>query len=133
MTNETDNTSITPFGEGFSDSVYEFLTKLVQLGLPAVATLYFGLSEIWGFPAADKVVGSLTLLATFFGVLLQISKRNYVASGAAYDGEMVVMRKAEGGSTFSLEVDGDPQELADKDAVAFKVVPDPDIEFPGLH
>jgi Putative phage holin Dp-1 len=133
MTNETDNTSITPFGEGFSDSVYEFLTKLVQLGLPAVATLYFGLSEIWGLPAADKVVGSLTLLATFFGVLLQISKSNYKSSGAAYDGEMVVMRRSEGGSTFSLEVDGDPQELADKDAVAFKVVPDPDIEFPGLH
>jgi hypothetical protein len=119
---ETTNTSITPFGEGFSASVYDTVKKLVQLGFPAAGALYFGLSEIWGFPAGDKVVGSLTLLTTFFGVLLSISAKNYATSGAAYDGQIVVDTNTEGKTIFQLQLDEDPEAIPSMDKVSFKVV-----------
>jgi hypothetical protein len=119
---ETTNTSITPFGEGFSASVYDTIKKLVQVGLPALGSLYFGLSELWGFPAADKVVGSLTLLTTFLGVMLSVSAKNYTTSGAAYDGQIVVDNDGEGKTIFQLQLDEDPEAIPSMDKVSFKVV-----------
>ena len=45
--------------------------------LPALGTLYFALAGIWGFPYAEQVVGTVTALDTFLGVLLGISTSQY--------------------------------------------------------
>ena len=45
--------------------------------IPALASLYFGLSQVWGFPLGEEVVGTLTVLDTFLGTLLGISNINY--------------------------------------------------------
>ena len=45
--------------------------------LPAVGTLYFALAGIWGFPYAEEIVGTLTAVDTFLGVLLGISSAQY--------------------------------------------------------
>ena len=65
-----------------SNKLYNILKWIAQIFLPAVGTLYFGLSGIWGFPYAEQVVGTITVVDTFLGVLLGISTYNYNKSGA---------------------------------------------------
>ena len=60
-----------------SNKLYNILKWIAQILLPAVGTLYFGLSGIWGFPYAEQVVGTITVVDTFLGVLLGISTYNY--------------------------------------------------------
>lgn len=45
--------------------------------LPAIATLYFALSGIWGFPYAEQIVGTIAAIETFLGALLGISTLTY--------------------------------------------------------
>ena len=49
--------------------------------LPALGTLYFTLSGIWGFPYGEQIVGTITALDTFLGVILGISKAAYNKRG----------------------------------------------------
>lgn len=104
-----------------SDKSYHFGKKLVQLWLPAVSALYFGLANIWGLPAAEQVVGTLACVTTFFGVTLNVSSSRYDASGAAYDGDVVVTETEEGNKLVSLELNGDPSDIETKDSISFKV------------
>lgn len=60
-----------------SNKLYNIIKWIAQILLPAVGTLYFGLSGIWGFPYAEQVVGTITVVDTFLGVLLGISTYNY--------------------------------------------------------
>lgn len=60
-----------------SNKVYDILKWIAQLLLPALGTLYFALAGIWNFPFAEEVVGTITAVDTFLGVLLGISTINY--------------------------------------------------------
>lgn len=60
-----------------SNKVYDVLKYITQIGLPALGTLYFALSNIWGFPYAEQVVGTVSAIVTFLGVLLGISSAKY--------------------------------------------------------
>lgn len=60
-----------------SNKVYDVLKYVTQIGLPALGTLYFALSNIWGFPYAEQVVGTVSAIVTFLGVLLGISSAKY--------------------------------------------------------
>lgn len=104
-----------------SSSQYELLKKLVQIALPAIASLYFSLAQIWGLPAAEQVVGTLALFATFFGILLTLSSWSYHAVEAQTDGEIVVMIDENGKKIYSLELNGDPNDIDNMDLVKFKV------------
>lgn len=108
----------------FTSKMYDFLKKLAQIYLPALGALYFGLAGIWGLPAAEQVVGSIVVIDTFLGVCLGISQSQYNASDAAHDGKLVVV-PGEDRTIYSLEFDGDPEDIKDKDSVSFKVVPPP--------
>lgn len=119
MTNNSDNTlSNTPL---LSDKTYDLLVKLVQLVLPAMATLYFTLAQIFGLPGAEQVVAAGAAFATFFGVLLRLSNRSYQASGAAYDGDVNVVTDTVGNKMFELALNGDPADIEFMDKVVFKV------------
>ena len=59
------------------DKMYNVLKWLTMIVLPAVATLYFALYGIWGFPYGEQVVGTITALVTFFGVVLGVSTAQY--------------------------------------------------------
>lgn len=59
------------------NKVYDVLVRIVKYILPALGSLYFGLSQIWGFPYGEEVVGSISLIATFLAVCLGISSYNY--------------------------------------------------------
>jgi hypothetical protein len=45
--------------------------------LPALGTLYFALAGIWGFPYGEQIVGTITAVDTFLGVILGISAVTY--------------------------------------------------------
>lgn len=60
-----------------SNKVYDALKWIVMIVLPACATLYTMLSGIWGFPYTEEVVGTITAVDTFLGVLLGISTVQY--------------------------------------------------------
>lgn len=60
-----------------SNKVYDVLKYVTQIGLPALGTLYFTLSNIWGFPYAEEVVGTISAIVTFLGILLGISSAKY--------------------------------------------------------
>jgi hypothetical protein len=104
-----------------SDNWYSLGKKSVQVYIPAASSLYFGLGSIWGLPAVEQVVGTLAVVATFLGVCLGLSSKQYDASEAAYDGKVVVETNGAGKKLFSLELDGDPAEIEQKSAVSFKV------------
>ena len=60
-----------------SNKVYDVLKWIAQILLPALGTLYFALASIWDFPYAEQIVGTITAVDTFLGVLLGISTKNY--------------------------------------------------------
>ena len=64
----------------FSDKTYDTLKWIAQFLLPALGTLYFALAGIWGFPYGEQIVGTITAVDTFLGVLLGISTANYKKS-----------------------------------------------------
>lgn len=60
-----------------NNKVYDILKWIALILLPALATLYFALASIWGFPYAEQIVGTITAIDTFLGVLLGISTSSY--------------------------------------------------------
>ena len=60
-----------------SNKLYDILKWIAMYLLPALGTLYFTLSGIWGFPYGEQIVGTITALDTFLGVILGISKTSY--------------------------------------------------------
>lgn len=60
-----------------NDKVYDILKWIAMIALPALGTLYFSLSNIWGWPWGEEIVGTLTAVDTCLGVLLGISSAKY--------------------------------------------------------
>lgn len=105
----------------FSDKTYNALKRVVQVILPAISALYFGLASIWDLYEPDKVVGTLAIITTFLGVCLGISNRTYEAMGGGNVGTVVVSEEEDGVKLFSLELDSAPEDIEGKDSVTFKV------------
>ena len=60
-----------------SNKTYDVLKWIAQYLLPALGTLYFALAGIWSFPYGEQVVGTITAVDTFLGVILGISTAQY--------------------------------------------------------
>ena len=100
----------------FNDKVYKVLKWIALYLLPASGTLYFALSSIWGLPYGEQVVGTITAVDTFIGVLLGISTANY-------NGDGTLNISAENGDKdiYNLELNIPVEELANKKSITFKV------------
>ena len=66
-----------------SNKTYDFLKWLAQIFLPAAATLYFAIAQVWGFPFSDEIVGTITAVDAFLGVILKISTNSYNKKNAS--------------------------------------------------
>ncbi len=64
-----------------SNQVYDILKFVAQVVLPALGTLYFALSTIWGLPYGEQIVGTITAVDAFLGAILQISTNSYNREG----------------------------------------------------
>lgn len=60
-----------------SNKTYDVLKWIAQYLLPALGTLYFALAGIWGFPYGEQIVGTISAVDAFLGVILGISTHNY--------------------------------------------------------
>ena len=61
----------------FPDKVYNILKWICMICLPAIATLWFTLGKIWGFPYLAEVEGTIVAIDTFIGALIGISTIAY--------------------------------------------------------
>lgn len=110
----------------FKDSVYQKLKFLALVLIPAFSTLYFSIGSIWSLPDTTKVIGTLSAIDTFLGVILGLSTKAYNASDLRYDGNLNIMSTDSNGSprVYSLELNGDPEDILDnKTSIVFKVNP----------
>jgi hypothetical protein len=117
MTSESSHAKPTPM---LSDSAYNVVKRSATIIFPALSALYIAVAQIWHFDHVEEVVGTLTAVNTFFGLIIQLSKKSYYASSAPYVGEIKVQSDGEK-KIFSLVVDGDPEELENMSSANFKI------------
>ena len=117
------NGSVSANGLVLSSAWYNRLKWFTLIFLPAFGSFYYGLSLVWeALPLANQVVGTAALLATFLGVVLGISDRNFQKQGAdgsldaRVDGDQVIL------SRLALP-NITPEELASKKSVTIQINP----------
>ena len=60
-----------------SNKMYDVMKWLVIIVLPATATLYAALANVWAWPYPDEVVTTITAVDAFLGAVLCISTATY--------------------------------------------------------
>ncbi len=60
-----------------SNRTYDILKYLTIIVLPAIGTLYTGLSKIWNLPYASEIPATIMCVCTFLGAVLCISSAQY--------------------------------------------------------
>ena len=103
-----------------NNTVYDVIKWSVSIVLPAIGTLYYSISEIWGIPGGENVVSTITAICLFLGTCMGISNYAYANSDDRYDGTLNV-RPNEGKDTYSLELVKTPEELRASREISFKV------------
>ena len=59
------------------DKLYDILKWVTMIVIPALATAYVGLAAVWGWPFADEIAKTATVICTLLGALLGISTAQY--------------------------------------------------------
>lgn len=59
------------------NKLYDVLKWVCVIVLPALATLWFTIGKIWGFPYLAEVEGTIVAIDTFIGALIGISTLQY--------------------------------------------------------
>lgn len=60
-----------------NNKAYDALKWIVMIVIPAVTTAYVGLAAIWGFPFAEEVAKTSSVICALLGALLGISTAQY--------------------------------------------------------
>ena len=105
----------------FGDKLYTKLKWFTIIFLPALNTLYIALGAVWGLPYVTQVVGTISALTVFLGVLLGISTKSYNASDNRFIGDIVLKNTEDGRKIYQLEFNGDPGDLELLPEVTFKM------------
>jgi hypothetical protein len=124
MTENVNNPTLKPKTPVLSNKAYDLVKSLVQVIIPALATFYLTLGNIWGLPRTESVAATLMALAAFLGVFLFRTAKTYAKSDAKFDGAINIVTNDLGGANFDLVVNNDPMSLVnlpDGTAVTFKL------------
>lgn len=97
----------------FNNKVYDVLKWVAMYFLPALGTLYFGIASVWGLPYAEQILGTISAVDAFLGVVLGISS-------ACYQGQGKLIVNPEG-KDDEIEMEPEYYDLADGDKVVLKV------------
>lgn len=100
---------------------YDRAKFLALILLPALGALYFSLAQIWGLPAAEQVVGTITVVDTFLGVILRISANSYDKSDPSQMVGSFVISDTEEGKRWSLVLDQDPEVFERAKEIRFRL------------
>ena len=60
-----------------SNKVYDILKFIALIVLPALATFYAKVADIWGLPYGDPIAQTIMAFDTFLGAVLMISNASY--------------------------------------------------------
>lgn len=104
-----------------SDSSYNKLKLTVTTMLPGLSTLYFTLAQIWSFPKAEEVVGTIAAVNVFLGLFLQLASRSYNRSEAKYDGSVEVRSLDDGPTQLEFDLTTKPEDLKKQGSITFKI------------
>lgn len=103
-----------------SNNLYDKLKFLVQVLIPGFGALYVGLSQIWDvdfFQNPDAVAQTCVVVATFLGLFLVASSRQYDGAG-----DLVVTTDATDGSVFlAADLNKHPNAFKNKKNVVLNV------------
>lgn len=94
-----------------SNKAYDTLKWIGQILLPGLGTLYFAIAGIWGLPYCEQVVGTLSAITVFIGMLLGLSAAKYPGDGT------IKMQ----GATYKAKLSIPMDELTEKKKVILKV------------
>lgn len=103
-----------------SGKVYDTLKWIALVALPAIGTAYYAVSQVWGLPDAEKVVGTIVIIDTLLGALLHISTETYHKNDNNFDGVAQVIQN-EDKKTYHLALNDDPHDLDQKKSITFRV------------
>ena len=103
-----------------NDGTYNVVKHVASTGLPALATLYFGLSQIWHLPDTVEVVATITAVNTALGAVMGYSSLTYNNSDSKYAGVIEIAEDA-AKKVFSLNLHQDPADLEKMQTATFKV------------
>lgn len=101
----------------FKNKTYDVMKWIAQYVLPAAGTLYAALAKIWGFPYGNEIVGTVSAVDIFLGVLLGISKSNYDGEGT-----LTVNSTDPNKDLYNLDLNIPVDELPSRKEITFKVV-----------
>ena len=108
-----------------NDKIYDTLKSVVQILLPALATLYFALGGIWDWPHIESVIGTVTAVTTFLGVTMGVSGHNYkkeaVPVRATPDGVLNILRQENGSVLYDFDAKESMTDLRKRESVVFKI------------
>lgn len=104
-----------------SNEQYNALKWIALVFLPALAALYLGLAALWGLPKPTEVAGTITLLDTFLGLLLNVATKKYNNSDDKFDGSMEINAN-DTSIIHQLELSTPPEDLGKQDTITLKVV-----------
>lgn len=64
-------------GPNLTSRTYDVLKFVSLVLLPAAASAYFALAQVWPLPYVQQIVGTITIIDTFLGLLLKGSSSKY--------------------------------------------------------
>lgn len=110
-----------------SNKTYDFLKFLALVALPALAVFYAGLGALWALPSVEAVSGTIILVDTLLGALLQISTSKYNQDEDSYEGVLSSngVHPDTGIPNLGLVVTTPPEEILAGKVARFKIGPPP--------
>lgn len=69
-----------------SNKTYDILKNIALIILPALATLWLTVSQIWSLPYGEAIAATITAVAVFLGACLKISSYFYNKEKSDEDG-----------------------------------------------
>ena len=63
------------------EKTYDLLADLARIILPAIATFYLALADIWHLPYGEAVSATIMAICALLGAFLKISSNKYFDAG----------------------------------------------------
>lgn len=117
---------------------YDRLKWVSLVLLPALAAAYFSFGQLLNLPYVEQVVGSITILDTFLGVIIGKSSSNYreLTSSPQLIGNMIVYQDPDGVPTGNFKLEGTVENVVFEEGrlAGFKIkrAPEPPLGTPRV-
>lgn len=109
-----------------TNEFYDFLNNKLIFILPLFAVFYVGMSELWGWPEADRVSGSIALATALLKGILLVNRKLWQDSPATGDGDLVINETDPEKPVWRMEWKTPLAAIPNKKTVTFKIVDESD-------